>query len=315
VPGDFDSESLIRITVTRGLREGWLVRFNRVVGQSGTEMLYLEESQATARVPVPQPQHPVVAAEAPKPVLPEASSQSNEATPPAVEAAAPEIEAEETAPVVESPKKGNKENLPERTALMERAIQDDKIGSLTETRECFLDAIEFILESKGDEVLVVSHLFSRAENMAKKRAEETGYAAELKWGIARRCIQRLAVRSGALMTDRDGEKVCIFEGLGDESSPGCDVSPQFRMVCMGFMAETIIRRLGKIHFKDDYFYLGMALFRRGILKRVDSESLRIEADKVLAYLINKGRIELDGTEIRIANQSAFGADRLRVVGS
>src|SRR5438309_11216571 len=34
-----------------------------------------------------------------------------------------------------------------------------------------------------------------------------------------------------------------------------------------------------------------------------------------ARLINKGRIELVGTEIRIAKQSAFGADRLRVVGS
>ena len=177
------------------------------------------------------------------------------------------------------------------------------------------EAIESILKNKGDEVLAVSHLFSRAENMAKKRASETGYVAEQKWGIARRCIQRLVVQSGALLTDRDGEKVCIFEGLGDESSPVYDVSPQFRMVCMAFMAETIIRRVGKIHFKDDYFYLGMALFRRGIVKMVDSESLRIEADKVLVYLMNKGRIELVGTEIRIVKQSAFGADRVRMIGS
>ena len=83
---------------------------------------------------------------------------------------------------------------------------------------------------------------------------------------------------------------------------------------MGFMAETIIRRLGKIHFKDDYFYLGMALFRRGKQNMVDAESLRIEADKVLVYLMKKGRIELVGTEIRIAKQS-FGAERVRMIGS
>ncbi len=82
------------------------------------------------------------------------------------------------------------------------------------------------------------------------------------------------------------------------------------------MAETIIRRLGKIHFKDNYFCLGMTLFRRGKMNMVDSESLRIEADKVLAYLFSKGRIELVGNEIRLAKQSsAFAADRLRVVGS
>lgn len=78
------------------------------------------------------------------------------------------------------------------------------------------------------------------------------------------------------------------------------------------MAETIIRRLGTIHFKDDYFHLGMALFRRGKMNMVDSDSLRIEADKVLAYLMNKGRIELVGNEIRITKQVASG---LRVVGA
>jgi hypothetical protein len=161
----------------------------------------------------------------------------------------------------------------------------------------------------------VSHLFSRAENMARKRAAETGYVAEQKWGIARRCIQRLMIRSGALMTDRDGEPACIFEGVGDESAQVCGVSPQFRMVCMAFMAETIIRRLGKIYFKDDYFYLGMALFRRGKVNMVDAESLRIEADKVLVYLLSKGCIEQAGTEIRLAKQSAFGADRVRMFGS
>ncbi len=151
--------------------------------------------------------------------------------------------------------------------------------------------------------------------MAKKRASETGYVAEQKWGIARRCIQRLAVRSGALMTERNSEQVCIYEGLGDESAPVCDVSPDFRMVCFGHMVETIIRRLGKIHFKDDYFYLGRALFRRGKMNMVDSESLRIEAAKVLAYLFNKGRIELVGNEIRLAKQSTVASDRLRIVGA
>ncbi len=112
----------------------------------------------------------------------------------------------QTTPVVETPKKSAKENLPERTALWRARFKLERIGSLAETREYFLDAIESILKNKGDEVLVVSHLFSRAENMAKKRASETGYVAEQKWGIAKRCIQRFVVRSGALMTDRDGER-------------------------------------------------------------------------------------------------------------
>ena len=278
IPGDFDSESLIRNIVTRGIREGWLVRFDRIAGKSGSEMLYLVEDQV-ASIPIPQPQHSVVEAEEPRPAVPEAASQSPAAALPVAETAVPETKADASTPVVEAPKKSAKENLPERTAQMEGEIQEEKIGSLAETREYFLDAVESILKDKGDEVLVVSHLFSRAENMAKKRASETGYAAEQKWGIARRCIQRLAVRSGALMAERGGEQVCIYEGLGDESTPVCDLSPDFRMVCFAYMAETIIRRLGKIHFKDDYFYLGMTLFRRGKMNMVDSESLRIEADK------------------------------------
>ena len=315
IPGDFESESLIRNIVTRGQREGWLVRFDRIAGKSGSEMLYLVEDQAAPGIPIPQPQHPVVEAEAPKPAVVEAVSQSIDVKQPVVEATVSEAKADAPIPMVETPKKSAKENLPERTALMEGEIQDEKIGSLSETREYFLDAIESILKDKGDEVLVVSHLFSRAENMAKKRASETGYVAEQKWGIARRCIQRLAVRSGALLTERGSEQVPIFEGLGDESAPVCDVSPDFRMVCFGYMAETIIRRLGKIHFKDDYFYLGMALFRRGKMNMVDSESLRIEADKVLAYLLNKGRIELVGNEIRLSKQPTLVQDRIRVVGA
>jgi hypothetical protein len=185
---------------------------------------------------------------------------------------------------------------------MERGLQAEMIGSLTETREYFLDAVESILKSKGQEVLVVSHLFSRAENIAKKRAEETGYVAERNWSIARRCIQRLLTRSGSLLTERNGEKVCILEGLGDESSSVSSLNPQFRIECVAFMAETIIRHLGKIHFKNDYFYLGMALFRRGKMNMVDSESLRTEADKVLVYLMNKDRIELVGTDIRISRR-------------
>ncbi len=59
VHGDFESESLIRNIVTRGQREGWLVRFDRFAGKSGTEMLYLDENQAAPSVPIPQPQHPV----------------------------------------------------------------------------------------------------------------------------------------------------------------------------------------------------------------------------------------------------------------
>jgi hypothetical protein len=313
VHGDPESESLVRNLVARGRLEGWLMRFDRTIGKSGTEMLYLEENSQVNTSPTCQPQQPIEG-ESSKPESPEGCSHPVDRTEQVVSTATPDPRAEQPAPKTEPPKKRTKENLPERTALMELAIQDDTIGSLTETREYFLDAIESILKDKGDEVLDVSHLFSRAENMAKKRAEENGYVAEAKWGIAKSCIQRLAVRSGALMTERDGEKVCILEGLGDESSPVCDVSPQFRMVCMGFMAETIIRRLGKIHFKDDYFHLGMALFRRGIMKKVDSQSLRIEADKVLVFLMNKGRIELAGTEIRIAKQS-FGAERVRMIGS
>jgi len=316
IPGDFESESLIRNIVMRGLREGWLVRFNRVAGKGGTEMLYLVEDQAVSSVPVPQPQQPVVEAEAPKPIPVEAASESTLATQPVVEVTTVlEVKTVLTTPVVETPKKSAKENLPERTAAMEGEIQLERIGSLAETREYFLDAIESILKDKGDEVLVVSHLFSRAENMAKKRASETGYVAEQKWGIAKRCIQRLVVRAGVLLTDRDGEQVSIFEGLGDESAPVCGIIPDFRMVCFGYLAETIIRRLGKIHFKDDYFYLGMALFRRGKMNMVDSDSLRIEADKVLAHLLKKGRIELIGNEIRLSKQPTLVQDRIRVVGA
>ncbi len=51
IPGDFESESLIRNIVSGGSREGWLVRFDRIAGKSGSEMLYLVENQAASSVP------------------------------------------------------------------------------------------------------------------------------------------------------------------------------------------------------------------------------------------------------------------------
>ena len=81
------------------------------------------------------------------------------------------------------------------------------------------------------------------QSLLRLAAAEKRPGVAAKWTVARRCMQRLLVRSGALMTDRDGEKACILEGLGDESAAVCGVSPQLRMVCMAYMAETIIRRL------------------------------------------------------------------------
>lgn len=313
-PGDYESETLIRNIVERGQRERWLIRFERTPGKSGTEMLYLEENQATAGTSTYPTELSASEPKGQKLGFSEANNQPNGESQEVIATAPLGAKSEETHEA-DSRKRIAKGNLPERTALMERAIQDEKIGSLTETRKYFFDAVESILKDKGEETLIVSHLFSRAENVAKNRADEAGYSAEQKWGIAKRCMQRLMIRSGALLAERDGEKVSIFEGFGDESAVVCDLSPDFRMMCTALMAETVIQKLGKLHFKDDYFYLGMALFRRGKMNMVDSESLRIEVDRVLVYLLNKRRIELVGSEIRIAKHSPPGTDRLRVVGT
>jgi hypothetical protein len=324
VHGDFESESLVKNIVARGLRDGWLVRFDRTPGKTGSEMLYLVES---ACLPAPTA-NALVEPPSPVQILGETSAAVEKVDGPVVKpldhpkeptaaelvVVAPTAEPESAAPEVEQPKKTTKSNLPERTALMELQIQDEKIGSLTETRELFLECVGSILATKGEKTIVVSNLFTQAEAAAKKLAEERGYTAEKYWSIAKRCNQRLMLKAGALLTERDGNYECILEGVGDESTPVAKLDPEFRLLCLGYLAETVIRRLGKIHFKDDYFFLGMALLRRGVRNKVDAEQLRIEADRVLAFLIRKGRIELVGTEIRLVKQSAL-TDRVRVIGS
>ena len=126
VPGDFDSESLIRNIVTRGQREGWLVRFDRIAGKSGSEMLYLVENQVTPRIPIPQPQYSVVEAETPKPGLPEAPAYRS--MPNSRWLMPPCLKLGRRRPFRWSRhRKSAKENLPERTAIMEGAIQDEKL--------------------------------------------------------------------------------------------------------------------------------------------------------------------------------------------
>jgi hypothetical protein len=148
--GDPESESLVRNIVAVGMREGWLVRFDRTPGKSGSEMLYLVENQQTESSPNSDPQNEIIDAESFKPEPPEAIVQWIDVNQPPVATPALEAKVEEVAPPVESPKKSAKENLPERTGLMEREIQDEMIGSLAETREYFWDAIESILKDKGE---------------------------------------------------------------------------------------------------------------------------------------------------------------------
>jgi hypothetical protein len=270
--GDSQSISLITDIVNDGLQKGWIQRFRRVPEKSGTEQIYFGASQ------------PVVVASAP--VLPAPSAPAPATVPPA-------------------PVEDQKHKFPTRATEFENHLRKSLIGCIPETREVIFDALESTLAETGEQPMILLDAFAEAVRRAQAIADEKGYTAEKNWPVAIKCVLRLMLWSGVLLSESGA---VIAEKIGYNSTRIAKLAPDFRRTCEGFLVLHIIRQSEMISYSDDPYYLGMTLYRRGLGKAVSSDELKIKADQILTYLYDLGTIEMDGDrQIRVCKQSKGAA--------
>jgi len=323
IPGDSASESLLTEIVDRGMQEGWLKRFRRIPGKSGTEALYLVEAEITQRqledtssratqqpYPIAQRRESVVASPtAPPPASPPASPEASLGGIPSdsplfeVPRSSPSIperqglqpDRSDSAPVktaeTSSPYPGKKH--PNRASVFEKYLQDEKIGLMPDTRDYLFDAIEEVIDATGNgkPPAAVPAVFEEALTLAKKKAEDCGYTAEKNWTIAKRCALRLMLQAGVLTTDGNQP---VPAGVGRDSTPLSGLTPGFRVTCIAYQLERVLYRAGYISHEDDLYYLGLTFYRRGKRdesRTVAAEDLKSKADALLAFLDSQGKIE------------------------
>lgn len=299
IPGDPMSESLIFRLIDHALQAGWLKRRLMVPGRTGTEAIYVDTTKLGGAAQNSQPPQPSAI------LAPSESTPKGESAQVSQEAPKSSAPAE-TGSVTANPEDPVQSAKPSkhltRAADMEAVHRAEGIGSLRETRDLFFEAVENILSQGTESSPTVVDLFHKAEQLAKTKAEETNYTNERNWSVARRCMQNLFVRAQVLRDDADQ---VITEGFGDESRRVASLDPDYRQLCHGYLAETVIRKLGNIHYKDDYYYLGLTLFRRGKANAVAADELKRMADEVLMFLYKKGRIERDGNQVRLRSTPAL----------
>ncbi len=297
IPGDPASEALISSLVDQGLQEGWLKRFRYVPEKTGTEAVYLVVPEAERLAPLT----PAFVLPAPKEHISTAPEAKSELSVPA----SPEPLQAHEPPMAVQPEEGElsvkgpsgqisaavRKKHPNRATEFERQLSHARIGSMTETRGLFFDALESIVADAKDQPLLLPDLFSKAEAGARQQADAAGYAAEKNWRIAQRCIQRLMLWAGVLISDK--EQV-VSDTIGSNCRRIARLKDDFRRICEAYMAEYIISHLGRISYDDDPYYLGLTLYRRGGQNPVPAEDLKSKADELLSFLLEQGRIEMDG---------------------
>jgi len=121
-------------------------------------------------------------------------------------------------------------------------------------------------------------------------ARKLVYTTEKNWSIAEKCIQRLMLWAGVLITE-DGHP--LVDRIGCNSTIVGSLASDFRRKCEAYLAERIIFRLGGISYDDDPYYLGLTLYRRGGQKPVPPEELKARTDELLTYLQAENKIHMD----------------------
>ena len=266
--GDSRSVSLISDIVNDGREHGWVHKFNRIPDKSGTEALYLEAS-AEAQTP-PEP-----------------------STPAAVIAG----------PTSEPASDLQKRKYPSRATEFEQALQKSRIGSMPETRDLMFDVIGDLFQEPVDgnqKPMLLLDLFAEVARRAQLKADHVGYVAEKNWPIATRCILRLMLWSGVLISE---DRTVIQDKIGCNSTRVAGVAEDFRRTCEGFMTLHIIAASRSISYDDDPYYLGMTLYRRGLERAVPADELKVKADQILTYLDQQQKIEMDGNLRRLARMT------------
>ena len=156
---------LIKETVARGRREGWLSSRLLQPGNTGTTAIYL----ATA------------------------ASDSGASQPPPAALVAPVN--------VDNKRESGKSRADE----FEASLTNARIGAFPRTREFVFSAVEAVIERDAYEPLLISELLEVSLSGARAQEEATGATNEKNWEVAGRCVMRLMCKAGVLLTKDDAQ--------------------------------------------------------------------------------------------------------------
>jgi hypothetical protein len=282
--GDPTSESLITTLVDIGLQQGWLKRFRRVPGRTGTEMLYfvegvgqLNRTAASESISITAPA--------------KATSETSQG---------PIAERPGTHEQNPEPADGKRPKYPNRATDFEAFLSKSRIGAMPESRERAFEAVAAIITENKGPALPLLELFARAIARAKESSEREGYIVEKNWSVVQVCIKRLMLWAGVLL-DQNGE--AISDKIGSNAKEVTALAPDFRRICEAYLVEHLIEKSGGINYDDETYYLGLTIYRRGIERAVPADELRAKADSILAFLEDNGRIYLDANRILRVNNA------------
>ena len=179
-----------------------------------------------------------------------------------------------------------------KASQFESYLSSARIGSIPRTRDLLLDAFHATVAKSDYEPLLLNDLLDVSMAGAKEKANELEYSQEKNWDVTGRCILRLLCRAGALLSP-DG--TVIKDRIGRDSHRVRSLDPESRLLCEAYLAEHIIQSASQFHYDDDTYYLGITLYRQGSSDKLTPSELKEKADGLLAYLEQKGSIEM-GTD-------------------
>jgi len=294
--GDPASESLIPTIVDTGLQDGWLKKVKRNPNKPETAALYLIDLPSLSGRPNAEAPALGAVPDAPAALVRPAELASTVAA---------TTEGQEIRERAEAPSAQNSAPKPSKhpnaATAFEAVLSKSRIGSMPETRDLIFDAVEEVVESFDGKPILINELFTRAVLLAKDKAASRNYVAEHNWPVAERCIRRLMVWAGVLIGKDERP---IVDTIGINASLVLSLAPDFRRICEAFLVQHIIEKNSGISFDDHPYYLGLTLYRRGRARAVSADELKAKADGILVYLVEKGRIEMDGDRIiRVKTQS------------
>jgi hypothetical protein len=284
--GDPASETLITTLVDSGLQEGWLRRFRRLPGRTGTEMLYLiENARSTATLPI-------TSTESHLPVEIPHRAATTSASPNTELPAS--LETSDHCAAVPADAGDKRKKHPNRATDFEAILSKSRIGAMPESRERALEAVAAIITENQGPALPLLELFRRAITRAKEASEREGYSVERNWPVVQLCMKRLMLWAGVLL-DQEGQP--ITDKIGSNAKEVSTLADDFRRLCEAFLVEHLIEKSGGINYDDETYYIGLTIYRRGIERAVSADELKAKADSILAFLEDNGRIYLDSNRM------------------
>lgn len=285
--GDLGSETLITTLVDSGLQQGWLKRFRRLPGRTGTEMLYLVDNpQSVAGLSTTSTAADVI------PELPQIGAAPGAG--PNSELSSPSADVPSQSVVVSQNTEGKPKKHRNRATDFEAILSKSRIGAMPESRERSFEAVAGIITENKGSALPLLELFKRAIARAKESSEREGYSVERNWPVVQLCMKRLMLWAGVLL-DQEGQP--ITDKIGSNAKEVSTLADDFRRICEAYLVEHLVEKSGGINYDDETYYIGLTIYRRGIERAVPADELKAKADSILAYLEDNGRIYLDSNRI------------------